>query len=240
MLRLHTLCVLAALAAAPNLFSQAVNATLIGTVTDPSGALVPNAGVVATDAQTGVARHSITNESGNYSFPDLPPGSYIVTVEAQGFKKETRRDITVQVDTTTRADLRLTPGAVSETVEVTGAPPVLQTDSAGTGLKLDVIHDSTLPLISANRNFQSLLNIVPGVAPVAEQHSQFFNASSSLQTEVNGQMREGEQLHDRGHRRQRAYGPVADLHSTDRGHPDGGRFDNRPRSGNGPRPPARS
>ena len=190
MLRLHTLCVLAALAAAPNLFSQAVNATLIGTVTDPSGALVPNAGVVATDAQTGVARHSITNESGNYSFPDLPPGSYIVTVEAQGFKKETRRDITVQVDTTTRADLRLTPGAITETIEVTGEPPLLQTDTATTGAKMDTTMIGDAPLISSNRDYQSLLNLVPGVAPVQEQHSQFFNASSSLQTEVNGQARQ--------------------------------------------------
>jgi hypothetical protein len=80
---------------------------------------------------------------------------------------------------------------VSESIEVTGAPPLLQTDSASTAEKIERATLENVPLISSNRNFQSLLNLAPGVAPVQEQHSQFFNASSSLQTEVNGQMRQG-------------------------------------------------
>jgi len=172
-------------------YSQAVNGTLLGNVTDSSGAVVPNAKVTITETNTGVIHSANTNESGNYSFGDLPPGRYAVAVEQTGFKRESRRDIDLEVDSTVRINIALQPGAVSETIEVTGAPPVLQTDSAGTSLKLDVIQAASLPLISSNRNFQSLLNMVPGVAPVAEQHSQFFNASSSLQTEVNGQMREG-------------------------------------------------
>jgi hypothetical protein len=171
--------------------AQEVNATLVGTVTDPTGAVVQNAKVTATEAQTNVSRTSTTNESGNYTFPILPPGTYFVTIEVQGFKKETRRDIVVQVDTTTRADLRLTPGSVSETVEVTGAPALLQTDTATTSVKMDTTLVADAPLISSNRNFQGLLNLVPGVTPVQEQHSQFFNAASSLQTEVNGQARQG-------------------------------------------------
>jgi hypothetical protein len=171
--------------------AQAVNATLLGSVTDVTGAVVQNAKVTVTEATTNVSRVTNTNESGNYTVPNLPPGTYNVTVEVTGFKKETRRDIVVQVDTTTRADLQLTPGSITETVEVTGAPPILQTDTANTGTKMDQVQTASLPLISSNRNFQSLLNMVPGVAPVQEQHSQFFNAGSSLQTEVNGQMREG-------------------------------------------------
>jgi hypothetical protein len=171
--------------------SQAVNATLLGTVTDPSGAVVPNAKVTITETQTGITHTAETNDSGNWIAPDLPPGLYAVSVGASGFKRETRRDVSLLVDTTTRIDLQLTPGSVSETIEVTGAPPLLQTDTAATGLVVDRVELANAPLISANRDFQTLLNLAPGVAPVQEQHSQFFNAASSLQTEVNGQAREG-------------------------------------------------
>jgi hypothetical protein len=174
-----------------SVYAQEVNATLVGNVVDSSGAIVPNAKVTITETSTNVSRIGATNESGNYAFSNVKPGIYSITVEVSGFKKESRRDVNVLVDTTTRLDLSLTPGNVSETVEVTGAPAILQTDTASTGTKLDRNEVASLPLISSNRNFQSLLNMVPGVAPVQEQHSQFFNASSSLQTEVNGQMRQG-------------------------------------------------
>jgi hypothetical protein len=182
--------VLVALACAGAAYSQAVNATLLGTVTDSSGAVVPNAKVSVTEVTTNSARVGQTNDSGYYAFVNLPPGSYSVAVEATGFKKELRRDVTVLVDTNTRVDIQLQPGVVTETVEVTGAPPLLQADSAGIGLKIQENLIENAPL-GVNRNFQSLLNLVPGVAPVQFQHSQFFNASSSLQTEVNGQMRQG-------------------------------------------------
>jgi Carboxypeptidase regulatory-like domain len=172
-------------------YSQAVNGTLLGSVTDSSGAVVANAKVTITETNTNISHTAITNESGNYTFGDLPPGRYAVLVEQTGFKKENRRDIDLLVDSTVRVNVSLQPGSITETVEVTGAAPILQTDSAGTGVKMDLLQTATLPLISSNRNFQSLLNLIPGVAPVQEQHSQFFNASSSLQTEVNGQMREG-------------------------------------------------
>jgi hypothetical protein len=190
--RLHQFIVLmlVVLASTGAAFSQAVNATLLGTVTDASGALVPNAKVTITEVTTNSIRTGQSNGSGNYSFPDLPPGSYAVAVEAPGFKKELRRDITVLVDTSTRVDIQLQPGDLTQTVEVTGAPPLLQADSAGVSEKIQEILVEDAPL-GVNRNFQSLLNLVPGVAPVQFQHSQFFNAESSLQTEVNGQMREG-------------------------------------------------
>ena len=183
--------VLVVLASAGLAYSQAVNATMLGTVTDSTGAVVPNAKVTITETQDSVAHATQTNESGNWIVPNLPPGVYAASVEATGFKKETRRDITLVVDTTTRVDIQLTPGNVTETIEVTGAPPILQTDTASTAEQINNQMLVNVPLVSANRNFQSLLNLAPGVAPVAEQHSQFFNASSSLQTEVNGQAREG-------------------------------------------------
>ncbi len=171
-------------------WSQAVNATLLGTVTDPTGAVVPGAKVTAVETNTDISHTAQTNESGNYIFSDLPPGTYSVAIESTGFKKETRPGVEVRVDSTVRVDAQLQPGALTETVEVRAASPMMQTDTAETAMKIDTATLADAPVLSSNRNFQALLNLAPGVAPVAEQHSQFFNASSSLQTEVNGQARQ--------------------------------------------------
>jgi hypothetical protein len=191
-MRIRTTCVLFVLAllCPIHVWCQAVNATLLGTVTDASGGVVPNAKVTISEVNTGVARAGATNDSGNYSFANLAPGRYSITVEAAGFKKETRSNVDVLVDSTTRVDVQLSPGAVTETVEVTAAPPLLQTDRADTGEKIETVQTANLPL-GTQRNYQSLLNLVPGTTPASFQHSQFFNAASSLQTEVNGQMRQG-------------------------------------------------
>jgi hypothetical protein len=167
-------------------FGQAVNATLLGTVTDASGAVVPNAKVTITEVNTGISRSGQTNESGNYTFPNLPPGQYSVSMEASGFKKETRRDIALAVNSTQRVDIQLQPGEVTETIEITAAAPALQTDRADTGRNIDTMVVSELPVLVSNRNYQALLALVPGTSPPSEQHSQFFNASDSLQTQVNG------------------------------------------------------
>lgn len=192
MKNLCKVCALFALAvfSVATAYSQFVNGTLLGNVTDTSGGVVPNAKVTITETNTNISRSTTTNESGNYSFPDLPPGKYMVAVEQTGFKKETRKDLDLLADSTLRVNVALQPGSVSETVEVTGAPPALQADRADTGAKIEVRLVEDAPL-GNNRNYQSLLNLIPGTAPATFQHSQFFNASSSLQTEVNGQMREG-------------------------------------------------
>jgi len=185
-LRLIFCCLLLAAFAASPAFSQAVNATLVGTVTDASGASVANAKVTLTESNTNVSRTGQTNESGNFVFPDLPPGTYTVAVELAGFKKEERKGIALQVNTTQRVDLQLQPGNITESVEVTATPQELQTDRADTGRKVDSMSVSELPVLVSNRNYQALLALVPGTSPPTEQHSQFFNASDTLQTEVNG------------------------------------------------------
>jgi hypothetical protein len=180
---------LAALSAG-SAYSQAVNGTLLGTVTDITGGTVAGAKVSITDVNMGAVRSTQTNESGNFTFPDLTPGQYTVAVEQPGFKKESRKDIALIVNSSTRVDIQLQPGSVTETIEVSGAPPLLQTDRADTGAKIESVLTANLPL-GTNRNYQSLLNLVPGTTRASFQHSQFFNAASSLQTEVNGQMRMG-------------------------------------------------
>src|SRR5271166_7055970 len=113
---MKNLCKVSALFALAVLFvataySQAVNGTLLGNVTDSSGAIVPNAKVTITQTNTGVIHSAVTNESGNYSFGDLPPGKYAVVVEQTGFKRESRRDIDLDVDSTVRINIALQPGA---------------------------------------------------------------------------------------------------------------------------------
>jgi hypothetical protein len=171
-------------------YAQAVSATLLGTVTDAAGASIMGAKISIQELATGITRDTTANESGNYTFPDLTPGSYSVVVEASGFKKQTRPSIDVVVNTTTRVDMTLQPGSATETVTVTGAPAIMQTDRADVSTNLESHTLQTMP-ISVNQNFQSLLTLVPGVGPPVFQHSQFFNAASSIQTEVNGQPRVG-------------------------------------------------
>src|ERR1700675_3253078 len=95
----------------PQLVGQAVNATLLGTVTDSTGASVANVKVMITETNTVISRTSATNDSGNYVFPDLPPGTYTVLAELAGFKRESRSGIDVIVNTTQRVDLVLQPGS---------------------------------------------------------------------------------------------------------------------------------
>ncbi len=105
-----------------------------------------------------------------------------------GFKKEERPAVEILLDTTTRVNLQLQPGALVETVEVAAAP-ALQSDRANTGSSLAAAQVADLPL-GVNRNFQGLLDLVPGTTPASFQNSQFYNAASTLQTESNGQMRQ--------------------------------------------------
>jgi hypothetical protein len=190
-LRTISLALLIAAFSAVAAWSQAVNSTVLGTVTDSTGAVVVGAKVTLTEANTNVSRNGQTNESGNFVFPDVPPGNYSITVEMTGFKKEQRRNISLLVNTTQRVDIQLSPGNITETVEVTAAAPALQTESADTGSKVDSVAVAELPVLVSNRNYQALLALVPGTSPPTEQHSQFFNASDSLQTEVNGSPRVG-------------------------------------------------
>jgi hypothetical protein len=159
-------------------------------VTDVTGASVPAAKITVTEASTGVSRSTVSNESGNYSFPDLPPGTYTVTVEQTGFKKASRAGVDVLVNSTVRVDFSMTPGAVSETIDVTAEAPMLQTERADTGRKVETKQIEDLPVSTpGGRNFQALLNLVPGTTGAFRPHSEFFNPQNSLSTQVNGQSR---------------------------------------------------
>src|SRR6267154_5529898 len=173
---------------------QAVNATLLGTVTDTTGALVAGARVTATEMKTGVSRSTTTNDSGNYEFADLPPGQYEIATEKQGFKRAVRSGVDVVVNTDTRVNIAVELGAVNESVTITAEIPILQTDRADVGEKIELTQLEELPIGGPVRNFQSLLALAPGTVRPHRDHSEFFNAQDSLSTEVNGQSREFNQL----------------------------------------------
>ena len=189
-------------------YSQAINATLVGTVTDSSGAAVPNAKVTITEVNTGIGRTADTNTSGNYTFANLPPGVYTVAVEQAGFRRAARTGVDVAVNTTVRIDLTLQPGEISETINVSAEATILQTDRADTGRQIDTKTIADMPL-GVNRSFQNLLNLVPGTTKAFRPHSLFFNSMDSLSTQVNGQTRLANDLMIEGVENQQRTGLLA-------------------------------
>ena len=196
-LRLIFVLLLLACAIAGTVWGQAVTASLVGTITDASGAVVANSKVVLSETNTGVSRTANTNESGNYSFPNLPPGMYSVSAEQTGFKKATRGGVDLPVNTTIRVDLVLQPGQITETVEVTAEAPSLQTDRVDIGRKIEIVQLANLPT-GYNRSFQSMLNLVPGTTRSFAPHSEFFNSQGSLTSQVNGVSRLGNNVQFEG------------------------------------------
>jgi hypothetical protein len=168
--------------------AQAVTGTLLGTVTDSTGAGVPGATVTITEVQTGIRRSATTNASGNYVFSNLKDGVYRVEAELSGFRKTVHENVKVDVNTTVRVDLALQVGSLTEAVTVVQEAPPLQTDRADTGRIIESKQITEMPL-SFNRNFQGLLVTVPGATRPFRPHSQFFNSQDSLSTNVNGQPR---------------------------------------------------
>lgn len=181
-----------ALALAPGLVGtaagQAANGTLLGGVRDESGSAVPGATVTAIEVRTNIGRTVVSNEQGNYIFPNLAPGVYRVEGELAGFKKFERGGVDVKVNTTVRVDIALSVGSVSESVTVAAETPVLQTDRTDTGRIIDGEQIAQMPL-AFNRNFQGMLVTVPGATRPVRPHSEFFNSQDSLSSNVNGQSR---------------------------------------------------
>src|SRR5437588_6461880 len=168
--------------------AQAVKGSLVGNVTDTSGAVLPGVTVTITEVNTNISYTATTNESGYYIFANLKDGTYRVSAELPGFKKVVREGVRVDVNQTVRVDLKMQVGTVEESVTVVGESPLLQTDRADTGRLIESIHLQEVPL-GFNRNFQGMLITVPGATRPSRPHSEFFNAQDSLSSNVNGQSR---------------------------------------------------
>src|SRR5215472_3022546 len=134
---------------------------ITGEVKDPSGAVAPGASITATNTDTNVARTTVTNAAGVYSFPALVPGPYQVKVEAPGFQPVVRTNIELQVQQTARVDFTLTVGQTTQTIEVSGAVQLLTTEGATVGTVIDEKRIVDLPL--NGRDFLQLVALSPNV-----------------------------------------------------------------------------
>ena len=182
-------CLAMAMALVPTMaWAQATRGSLVGTVTDTSGAQVPGATVTITEVGTNIVTTGVSNENGAYTFPNLKDGLYRVAAELTGFKKVVREGVQVDVNTTIRVDFRLEPGDLAETLTVTSESPALQTDRSDTGRVIQGEQIAAMPL-GFGRNFQGMLATVPGASRPFRPHSEFFNSQDSLSSNVNGQSR---------------------------------------------------
>ena len=184
-----TLCFTVLLTFAGWLFGQGGSTgTILGTVTDATGAIVPNAKVTVTNTATNVEFRTTTSSAGDYNAPDLNPGSYKVTVEAPGFQKAVMTGITLTVNQRARVDASLKPGAVSETIETSAQAVSLNTDSADLSNLISTQQVEELPL--NGRNFMQLLLVGAGAVTVGGEQGTMRQGEGNA-ISVNGGRPEG-------------------------------------------------
>ncbi len=137
------------------MLAQSDRGSITGTVTDPAGAMVPAAKVVATRADTGAVYETVTTNTGNYTLPSLPVGVYSVSVEAAGFTKYVQQGITVQTVQVARVDVALKVGSASESVTVTADAPLLKTEDAEIAKSVTGDEINNLPLTYAGNGLRN-------------------------------------------------------------------------------------
>lgn len=162
--------------------------TILGTITDSTGAILPNIKVTVTNVDTNVPYHTITSSAGDYTAPSLHPGSYSVAAEAQGFQKAKTAPFTLQVDQKVRIDLSLKPGTVTETLEVTAQAVELDTDTAALSQELSGNQVASLPL--NGRNFMQLLLVGAGAVTVGGEQGTMRQGEGNA-VSINGGRPEG-------------------------------------------------
>jgi Carboxypeptidase regulatory-like domain/TonB dependent receptor-like, beta-barrel len=155
-----SLLLLIALLAAIPMVAQEVTAAINGTVTDPSGAAISGAKVTATDLDRGTVYTTMTGADGSYDLPRLPVGRYDVRVENAGFQTALKHDVKLVLNQIAEINFRMAIGNVSQTVEVTSAAPILQTEQTQVGTVMETNAILALPLQS--RNYQELALLTPG------------------------------------------------------------------------------
>jgi hypothetical protein len=178
-------------------------AGIVGTVTDPSGAVVPSAKITITDVNNGFVRTTASNGTGNYSAPDLPVGTYTIDVQAQGFENYAQKNVTLNVSTVVRADIKLHVGTVGTTVTVEADAVQVQADTSDVS---QTITSNQISNLSTNgRNILQLTALVPGAAsnmpdfdlPGAQwqNRSIYFNG---MRQDANNWQIDGGEAYDRG------------------------------------------
>ena len=165
--------------------AQVLYGSVIGTVTDSSGGVVPSASITLTSKETGSSRSTNSDEGGRYSLVNVMPGRYDIKVTGKGFRTFDATDFEVVPDTVGRFDIKLEVGQITETVTVSAEAAALQTDKADTHSVIETGQVTALPL-NNYRNYQELLNLVPGTTPASLQNSITDTPQRALHTNVNG------------------------------------------------------
>jgi Carboxypeptidase regulatory-like domain len=176
--------------------AQQTTGAIAGTVKDGTGALVTAANVTATNLDTSFARSTKTDGEGNYYLQHLPVGAYRLEVEGSGFKKFVQSNIVLTVDQTQALNVTLEVGAANQTVEITTAPSLMNTDTAGLGRLVSPEEITNLPLV--NRNAYAELSLTVGVQANSTSSASnpngtpnFVVGAPGVQVQVNGSIDEG-------------------------------------------------
>lgn len=159
----------------PCVWGQEVTASITGTVTDPSGAAVPGATVTAKSLERGIPYAAVTTESGLYRIVQLPVGTYELKIEKAGFAVASRPSFILTLNQVARIDVTMKVGQATETVEVTGAAPVMETDTTQVDTVINAATNDNLPL--ASRNYVQLTLLSPGA--VSTDPSSFNNGNNT-------------------------------------------------------------
>jgi len=179
-------CMAVAILFAPMLLSaQGTGGRILGRIADPSGAVLGNVKVTATNDATGVSHDSASNDSGDYVFPDLPVGTYSLTFDLAGFKKAVRHGITLDVNQVITLNMSMQLGAAQEVVDVTSEAPLVETSSTQLGAVVNNRSVNELPL-NARDSYQ-FLQLQPGVqSQLGSSGGTFYGSDSAGSVSVNG------------------------------------------------------
>jgi hypothetical protein len=154
-------------------------------VTDPQGGILRGVAVTITNTGTGLKLEATTDESGSYVFRNLLPGSYEMTLSFRGFKEMRQSDVAVTAGNPKRMDVTLQIGGAQESVTVTADAATLRTEKSDLSTEINSAQVTQLPL-NQYRNYQTLLNLVPGATPVQFQNAEIDTPGRSMRTWVNG------------------------------------------------------
>jgi hypothetical protein len=166
--------------------AQILYGSVVGVVKDAQGASVPGATVTIVNKETNLTRDTVTNAEGAFSVTNVLPGPYDVKIAITGFREGIRTNVPVTIGQISRVDVTLEIGTMTETVTVASEAQLLQTDKADVSTELKSSEITAMPL-NRFRNYQALMNLVPGTTPMAFGNAETDTPARSLATNVNGQ-----------------------------------------------------
>ena len=164
---------------------QALYGSIVGNVVDSQGAVTPGVTMIAVNTGTGAKAEVVTDTDGAYVFRNLLPGIYDLTATLTGFREHQEKGVTVNAGNPVRINVTLQVGQLTERVEVASETTLLQTDKADLNTVLSSKEITNLPL-NQYRNYQTLMNLVPGATPSQFQNQEIDTPGRSLRTWVNG------------------------------------------------------